>query len=113
MKSPRRLPFAGIVERPYDQAILTNVDWLGIKPVYVQFKDLHLTQEKLTVLGLFGIQSYSTDPHIRVVDWENKLYVEDGHHRLIERAIQRGESSQGVSLCRVFMASYTLSVEFV
>ena len=108
----RLLPFASITTRPYDQAILKEVDWYTIKPTYVQMAELHLTQTHCTIEGLFG-KRYSTDPHIRVVEWESKLYVEDGHHRLIERAIQRGETSQGVSLCRVFMASYTLSVRFV
>ena len=102
MRSPRSLPFAGIVERPYDQGLLSNVDWFGIKPVYVQFNQLYLTQEKLTILGLFGIQGYSTDAYVRVVEWGTNFYVEDGHHRLIERAIQRGQTSQGISLCRMF-----------
>jgi hypothetical protein len=103
MRLHKKLPFAGIVDlRPYDQAIAENVDWLAIKPVWVPFNQLYLTQKKLTVLGLFGVESYSTDPHIRVVEWTTNLYVEDGHHRLIERAIQRGQTSQSLVLCRVF-----------
>lgn len=102
MKSSRRLPFAAIATRPYDQALLTDVDWYEIKPVYIQCSSLILTQEKLTVKGLFGLERYSTDPHIRIVEWKGCLYVEDGHHRLIEQAIQRG-FGQGVALGRVFV----------
>ena len=96
MKS-RLLPFASITERPYDQTLLKDVDWYTIRPTYVQMADLHLTQGHCNIEGLFG-KRYSTDPHIRVVHWDERLYVEDGHHRLVEQALARNE----VALARVF-----------
>lgn len=101
MKSSRLLPFAGITERPYDQAFLKDLDWYEIRPTYVQMSSLNMTQTHCTILGLFG-QRYSTDPHIRVVEYQGKLYVEDGHHRLVEQALARNE----VALCRVFVLTF-------
>jgi hypothetical protein len=97
MKSPSKtLPFASITERPYDQKILKDIDWYTIRPTYVQMAELHLTQTHCNIMGLFG-KRYSTDPHIRVVLWSELLYVEDGHHRLVEQALARNE----VALARV------------
>lgn len=91
------LPFASITERPYDQALLKSVDWYAIEPTYVQLCSIHLTQTHCTIPGLFG-QRYSTDPHVRLVHWEERLYCEDGHHRLVRHALH---SDQPMTQARV------------
>lgn len=94
MKSLKQLPFAGIVERPYDQGLLKEVDWYSIRPTYVRMSMLYLTQTHCTIEGLFG-KRYSTDPHIRLVYWNERVYVEDGHHRLVEQALTGNEVTLG------------------
>lgn len=80
--------FAGIRPRLYSQDILKNFDWYQIQPSYVHFHELWLTQDKLRIAPLFGQGGYSTDPHPRIVAWHGSLFLEDGHHRVIKRALQ-------------------------
>ncbi len=89
-----RFPFAGIVERPYDQDQL-SVTWSYVKPEWVFLPDLWLTQTKVTIEGLFG-KTYSTDQFPRAVRYRSgpvgpkKVFLEDGHHRIVSAA-KRGE----------------------
>lgn len=75
-------PFAGTVERPYDQARLTGVDWYAIEARRILFTDLWLTQTHLNIEGVFG-KRFSTDSFPRAVLFQGRHYLEDGHHRLV------------------------------
>lgn len=75
-------PFLGIKDRPYDQKILIPVRWWEIEPSTVYFRYLWLTQNKLTITGVFG-ERYSADEYPRVVVWRGEQYLEDGHHRAV------------------------------
>jgi len=79
------MPFKGITERPYDQAILRAVQWQTVQPALMKFSDIWLTQSHLNIEGLLGKQ-YSSDPYPRVVEWQREFYLEDGHHRLVLQA---------------------------
>ena len=81
------LPFAGIAERPYDNMLTCNVDWKGIELEPFLYKDIWLTQNRLTILGMFSVQQYSTDLYPHLVLYQGNLYLEDGHHRVIKRAL--------------------------
>lgn len=106
------LPFAGITERPYDQALLADVDWSVIEPRSVRLSLLWLTQPKLTIEGLFG-KSYSTDAYPRVVrviaeDGDDREYLEDGHHRIVREVIAvqgLGCEAPKWHLCRIYELS--------
>lgn len=89
--------FRGFHERPYDQALLRDVDWYTLAPCYVELISLWLTQKHLNIEGVLG-KRYSTDVFPRLVRYKGDLYVEDGHHRLVALA-QRNVSIASV---RVF-----------
>lgn len=85
---PEGSRFPGIAERPYDQALLAVVPWSTITPRRVRFAELWLTQDRLTIAAMLGLRSFSTDPNPRVVRFEGKLFLEDGHHRVIRAALR-------------------------
>jgi hypothetical protein len=76
-------PFLGIAERPYDQAGLQAISWPEVDPEYVRFSVLWLTQKRLSIPALFGMDGYSTDLFPRAVRCAGELYLEDGHHRAV------------------------------
>lgn len=89
----RRFPFAGIIERPYDQGAVNRMvhemapdGWRDVRPEWVFLPDLWLTQPKVTVVGLFG-KTYSTDPFPRAVRHGGRVFLEDGHHRVVDAAL--------------------------
>jgi hypothetical protein len=84
----RRFPFAGITDRPYFQANINEriKDWRTITPQWVFLPDLWLTQAKVNIAGLFG-KTYSTDPFPRAVRLAGVIYLEDGHHRVVDAAL--------------------------
>lgn len=77
--------FKGYRERPYDQAMLKDFDWYKpeITIPCIMYGDLWLTQTKVTIPGMLGIERYSLDHYPRVVEWEDNYYLEDGHHRVL------------------------------
>lgn len=88
-----KLPFKGIKDRPYDQKFLEPVEWKKVEPVMFDFGRLYLTQQKLTIPGIFFLQRFSTDPFPRVVVYEGEHYLEDGHHRVVRDAIQNFDAA--------------------
>lgn len=97
-EAPVNTIFAGFVDpRPYPITGLTSQLWIDTVPVVnVRFKDLWLTQAYVRIDMLFLAEdinhSWSGDPYPHVVEWEGKLFLEDGHNR-ITRAALRGHRS--------------------
>lgn len=83
------LPFKGIVEeRPYPATGLTSALWRReVRPVYVDFADLWLTQKGVRIKPLFGITDRASDAFPHVVLWSGEYYLEDGHHRVTRAAL--------------------------
>lgn len=62
----------------------------------VRIRDLVATQPGVLLGALAenyqrGDRGYEIDPHPHVIEWEGRLYLEDGHHRAI-RALLRGHT---------------------
>jgi hypothetical protein len=81
-------PFPGIVERPYDQDDLVDTDWSAVAAEFVEFRNLWLTQTRLSVAAMLGQSSYSTDAFPRAVHFAGQMFLEDGHHRIVRAALQ-------------------------
>lgn len=87
-----RFPFAGVVsERPYPPTGLTTARWAAEVPArWVQFADLWLTQRGVDILAMFGLSERVSDLYPHAVTWQGLMWLEDGHNRLLRRAL-RGE----------------------
>lgn len=90
-----RMPFLGIVlSRPYPKTGMTTDRWKReIPPRTVHFGHLWLQQEHLKIQGLFGIPHIGAadDVFPHAVQWHGAFYLEDGHHRVVMRALEGGE----------------------
>lgn len=82
----RTFPFAGIAHRPYEQSNITAF-WGDIAPTQQHLTDIILTQDTVTIRGMFG-RTYSHDRFPRCVRVDRRIYLEDGHHRLVDAAIR-------------------------
>ncbi len=91
-------PFKGIMDRPYNQALLSTAEWSKIIPIPLKYGDIWLTQRHLNIVGVLGAK-FSTDSYVRVVSWHKNFYLEDGHHRLVLRA--RAHPLIRIAHCRV------------
>lgn len=84
------IPFRGLdLSRPYPSTGLTTARWMAEVPTeMVMFSRLYLTQDKLSIPGLLGYNTYSVDIYPHVVRWQDTLYLEDGHHRVLRAALR-------------------------
>lgn len=88
------LPFAGVIAagaRPWPRTGLSTARWIAEVPTMpVAFRELWLGQEHLDIAALFGRpHAAAADdlcPH--VVRWRGRLYLEDGHHRVVRWALR-------------------------
>lgn len=82
-------PFAGVVDqRPYPATGLTTARWAVEVPAdNVQFADLWLTQPGVNILALFGRSDRISDQFPHVVAWQGRLWLEDGHNRVVRAAL--------------------------
>lgn len=79
-------PFAGLASRrPYPATGLSTERWIAEVPVQtVALADLTLTQAAVRILALFGAEpSYSRDRYPHAVAHDGRLYLEDGHTRVL------------------------------
>lgn len=94
--------FKDIISRdagePWPSQGMTSKKWLSVEPREVQISDLIATQDGIYFRGLHpDTIPVGGDPIPHVIHWQNKFYLEDGHHRVV-RAALRGEK---VVLARV------------
>lgn len=94
-------PFAGFAHRPYGATGLTTSTWLATVPVReVALADLWLTQTGVRIKPLFGPHRNPYRPPF-VVAYRGRLYLEDGHHRLIQLALAQPEMTHMPMLVHV------------
>lgn len=80
-------PFAGIANpRPYGRTGLTTATWLSDTPVTdIALCELWLTQNGVRINGLFRTHRGYRPPFC--VAYHGRLYLEDGHHRVVRYAL--------------------------
>lgn len=76
--------------RPYEPTGMTTAKWMKLREERVDVSKVVFSQDHLSLSHLLHpADSYSGDPCPHLVEWEGKLWVSDGHHRII-RAILSG-----------------------
>lgn len=84
---------SAVLDRPWPLTGLSTRAWLQLEPVLLPISALWPTQEvrdaAVWAHMSFPMESFSGDRLIHVIDWSDRWWVEDGHHRL-RAAIRRG-----------------------
>ena len=84
--------FKGIGEhRPYPHhGRVTTRDWADVPPRQVRLADLITTKRTLDLAQLLAEDStFYGDLFAHVVQWQGKLYLEQGLHRALRAALQQ------------------------
>lgn len=85
----------GLIEvetiKPYPATMMTSKDWAAIPLEVVELDCLIATQEYLSISVLFDLDHRrGLDRFPWLVEWEEELYIENGHHRIV-RALLIGK----------------------
>jgi Arc/MetJ family transcription regulator len=77
--------------RPYpEHGLETARDWAEVPPRMVRLDELVTTKRNLDLATLLSEEStFYGDLFAHVVQWEGKLYLEDGLHRALRAALQQ------------------------
>jgi Arc/MetJ family transcription regulator len=77
--------------RPYPEHGLESArDWADVPPRMVRLDELVTTKRTLDLATLLSEEStFYGDLFAHVVQWEGKLYLEDGLHRALRAALQQ------------------------
>ncbi len=76
--------------RPYPEHGLSMKEWAAIPPRPVRLDQLITTKRELALDRLLAEDStFYGDLFPHVVQWEGKLYLEDGLHRALRAALQQ------------------------
>lgn len=77
--------------RPYPaHGLETARDWADVPPRMVRLAELVTTKRTLDLATLLSEEStFYGDLFAHVVQWEGKLYLEDGLHRALRAALQQ------------------------
>lgn len=77
--------------RPYPEHRLeTARDWAGLPPRMIRLDELITTKRNLDLATLLSEEStFYGDLFAHVVQWEGRLYLEDGLHRALRAALQQ------------------------
>ena len=77
--------------RPYPtHGLETARDWADVPPRMVRLDELIATKRNLDLGALLSEDStFYGDPFAHVVQWEGRLYLEDGLHRALRAALQQ------------------------
>lgn len=87
--------------RPYPETGLSTATWMQIEPEWVHWRDLITTQGYVSIPALLGqVPPHGVDPFPHVVEWDGRLYLEDGHNRVVRNILLRPDL--GVGQVRVF-----------
>jgi Arc/MetJ family transcription regulator len=79
--------------RPYPEHGLSQREWAAIPPRQVRLDQLVTTKRELALDVLLDEDStFYGDLFPHVVEWEGKLYLEDGLHRAVRAALQQRTS---------------------
>lgn len=88
--------FADIISRddgePWGKTGMNTAKWLNIPTRQVVIRELIATQPGVLLHALTDQHTTTVggDPTPHVIEWQGRLYLEDGHHRVVRAAI-RGE----------------------
>jgi Arc/MetJ family transcription regulator len=81
---------AVLAERPYPDHGLELRDWAAIPPRMIRLDQLITTKRELALDRLLADDStFYGDLFPHVVEWEDRLYLEDGLHRALRAALQQ------------------------
>jgi Arc/MetJ family transcription regulator len=77
--------------RPYpSHGLETARDWAEVPPRMVRLDELITTKRNLDLATLLSEEStFYGDLFAHVVQWQDKLYLEDGLHRALRAALQQ------------------------
>jgi Arc/MetJ family transcription regulator len=77
--------------RPYPtHGLETARDWADVPPRMVRLDELITTKRNLDLATLLSEEStFYGDLFAHVVQWQDKLYLEDGLHRALRAALQQ------------------------
>lgn len=77
--------------RPYpDHGLTTPKQWAQVPPRQVRLTDLVTTKRTLDLDALLAEDStFYGDLFAHVVEWQGRLYLEDGLHRAVRAALQQ------------------------
>jgi len=77
--------------RPYpEHGLETTRDWSDVPPRMVRLDELVTTKRNLDLATLLSEEStFYGDLFAHVVQWKDKLYLEDGLHRALRAALQQ------------------------
>jgi hypothetical protein len=80
-------------DRPYPPSGLTTALWRDVLPRHVPIDELIATQNHLTVAALHPghTGSHPGDRLVHVIKWQGRLYLEDGHHRVVRERLAGAE----------------------
>ena len=80
--------------RPYPaHGLETARDWADVPPRMVRLDELITTKRNLDLATLLSEEStFYGDLFAHVVQWEGRLYLEDGLHRALRAALQQRPS---------------------
>ena len=79
--------------KPYPEHGMTPKQWAAIPPRPVRLDQLVTTKRELALDRLLADDStFYGDLFPHVVEWEGKLYLEDGVHRALRAALQQRTS---------------------
>lgn len=80
-------------DRPYPSPALTGAKWREVRPKYVPIGELIATQNHLSIAALHPQfrTSHTGDRLVHVVKHGGRLYLEDGHHRVVRERLAGAE----------------------
>lgn len=84
--------------RPWPRTGLSTAEWMKLPLREVEISSLRYSQPTVSIAALLDVAdgerevSYSGDRYPHVICFEENLYVEDGHHRVVVATIRGAET---------------------